>query len=155
MKLMKRALAAAALGLAAAGSAQAQTATTTFNVTANVTSSCTVSATDLLFGAYTATAALPLDQTSTITVTCTNGENYGIDVGATPMTRTMAGPLGSTLSYGMYSDGTYAAAFFFAATALTGTGAAQNYTVYGRVPAGQFAARSGAHSDTVTVTVTY
>jgi spore coat protein U-like protein len=155
MKLMKQALAAAALGLAAAGSAQAQTATTTFNVTANVTSSCTVSATNLVFGTYTATAALDLDQTSTITVTCTNGETYGIDVGATPMTRTMAGPSGSTLNYGMFSDGTYAAAFFFAPTALTGSGAAQNYTVYGRVPTGQFAARSGAHSDTVTVTVTY
>src|SRR5512139_2308863 len=78
MKLVTRILAAVAFGLAAAGSAQAQTATTTFNVTANVTSSCTVSATDLLFGAYTATAASPLDQTSTISVTCTNGENYGI-----------------------------------------------------------------------------
>lgn len=155
MKLVTRILAAVAFGLAAAGSAQAQTATTTFNVTANVTSSCTVSATDLLFGAYTATAASPLDQTSTISVTCTNGENYGIDVGATPTTRTMAGPGGSTLSYGMYSDNTYTAAFFFAPTALTGSGAAQNYTVYGRVPAGQFAARSGAHSAVVTVTVTY
>lgn len=155
MKLVTRILAAVALGMAALGSAQAQTATTTFNVTANVTSSCTVSATNLAFGAYTATAALPLTQTSTITVTCTNGENYGIDVGATPMTRTMAGPGGSTLNYGMFSDGTYSAEFFFAPTALTGSGAAQNYTVYGRVPAGQFAARSGAHTDTVTVTVTY
>lgn len=154
MKKLTKILAATVFGVATVG-AQAQTTTTTFNVTANVASSCTVSASDLVFGAYTATAAAPLDQQSTISVTCTNGENYGIDVGATPMTRQMAGPSGSTLNYGMYSDNTYAAAFGFGSTALTGSGAAQNYTVFGRVPAGQYAARSGVHTASVTVTVTY
>ena len=155
MKKLTKALAVAAVGLSAAGAAQAQTATTTFNVTANVVSSCNVSATDLAFGNYSATAAANLDQTSTISVTCTNGENYGIDLGATPMTRTMAGPGGSTLNYGMFSDSTYSVAFGFGDTALSGSGVAQNYTVFGRVPAGQFSARSGAHSAVVTVTVTY
>lgn len=155
MKKLTKVLALVAVGMAAAGAAQAQTTTTTFNVTANVASSCTTTAADLVFGSYTATAAVPLDQTSTITVTCTNGETYGIDVGATPMARTMAGPAGSTLNYGMYSDNTYLAAFGFGPTALTGTGAAQTYTVYGRIPAGQFNAKSGAHAAVVTVTVTY
>lgn len=155
MKNFTKALAVAAFGVAAAGAVQAQTTTATFNVNANVQSSCTVTATDLVFGNYTATAIAPLDAQNTISVTCTNGESYGIDLGATPMARTMGGPAGSTLNYGMYSDNTYAAAFGFASTALTGSGAAQNYTVFGRVPAGQFAARSGAHSAVVTVTVTY
>lgn len=154
MKKFTNLLLASALTMGAAA-VQAQTATANFQVTATVVSSCSVAATDLAFGNYTATAGLPLDTSSTITVTCTNGENYGIDVGALPMTRTMAGPGGSTLNYGMFSDNTYGAAFGFGPTALTGIGVAQNYTVFGRVPAGQFAARSGAHADTVTVTVTY
>jgi spore coat protein U-like protein len=155
MKNWIKALAVVALAFTATGAAQAQTATTTFQVTANVLSSCTVAATNLAFGNYNAAAVLPLETTSTITVTCTNGEDYGVGVGATPMTRTMAGPSGSTLNYGMFSDNGYAAAFGFGATGATGTGAAQVYTVYGQVPAGQFAARAGAHSDTVNVTVTY
>lgn len=155
MKQLTKILAAAAIGFGVAGAVQAQTTTATFNVTANVVSACTVSATDLVFGDYTATAAAPLDAQNTISVTCTNGENYGIDLGATPTTRTMSGGAGSTLAFGMYSDSTYGAPFGFGATALTGTGIAQDYTVFGRVPAGQFAARAGAHSATVTVTVTY
>lgn len=145
----------AAFGLAAAGSASAQTATTTFNVTANVASSCSVSATDLAFGAYSAALATPLDASSTITVTCTNGENYGIDLGATPAARTMAGPGASLLNYGMFSDASRLTAFVYGDTALTGTGVAQPYTVFGRIPAGQFAAQSGSYTGVVTVTVTY
>jgi len=36
----------------------------------------------------------------------------------------------------------------------TGTGAAQNLTVYGRIPASQFPG-AGSYSDTVVVTLTY
>jgi spore coat protein U-like protein len=37
----------------------------------------------------------------------------------------------------------------------SGTGNAQNVTVYGRVPSGQATVPPGAYADTVTVTVTY
>lgn len=155
MKRLTKILAVAALGVGAVGAAQAQTTTTNFTVNATVLSSCTVTATDLLFGNYTATAATPLDAQNTITVTCTTGENYGIDLGATPMARTMSGPSSSILNFGMYSDTNYNAAFGFGSTALIGTGAPQNYTVYGRIPPGQITARAGLHTATVTVTVTY
>lgn len=153
MKKLVRALAVIAFGMLAAGSAQAQTATTTFQVLANVQSACAVAATNLDFGSYNVAAAATT--TSTITVTCTNGENYGIDLGGSETTRTMTGPLGSTLTYGMFTDNTYGTGFSYGATAFTGNGAGQTYTVYGRIPANQFAARAGAHTATVTVTVTY
>jgi spore coat protein U-like protein len=153
MKTVAKVLAVAAFGAVAAGSAQAQTATTTFQVLANVQSACTVAATNLDFGNYNVAAAATT--TSTINVTCTNGETYGIDLGGSETARTMSGPLGSTLNYGMFTDNTYTTGFSYPATAFTGNGASQAYIVYGRIPASQFAARSGAHSATVTVTVTY
>jgi len=71
------------------------TSTSTFQVTATVASSCTVTATSLAFGNYT---LAQLDGTSTITATCTNGTTYtiGLDAGtfsgATTSTRRMTGP---------------------------------------------------------------
>lgn len=152
MKTLTKALAVAALGLAATG-AQAQTATTSFQVTANVAASCSVAASDLGFGPYLATAVTPLDASTTVNVTCSNSHPYAVNVGATPAARTMGGPGGSVLNYGMFSDAGRTTAF--AVAGAIGSGAAQAYTVYGRVPAGQYSARPGAHADTVTVTVTY
>lgn len=141
---------AAALTLGAAA-AHAQTATTTFTVSADVQSACSVAATNLVFGNYVATAVAPLDTTSTITVTCTNGATYGVDVGATPMSRNMVGP-GGNLNYGMFNEAGRTTAF--GVSGATGSGGAQPYTVYGRVPTAQFVS-AGAYSATVTVTVTY
>jgi spore coat protein U-like protein len=149
-KLIKL-LAVVAFGWLAAGAAQAQTATTTFQVTANVQAACSVAATDLVFGNYLASAAGPTDSTSTITVTCSNGTTYGVGVGATPMARTMAGP-GGNLNYGMFNEAGRTTAFGVAGA--SGSGSGQAYTVYGRIPAGQFLT-AGNYSATVTVTVTY
>jgi spore coat protein U-like protein len=151
MKKFTKLALAAALTVGAAA-AQAQTATTTFTVSADVQESCSVAATNLAFGPYLATAAVPLDTTSTITVTCTNGATYGVDVGGTPMARTMAGPGAATLNYGMFNEVGRTTAFGVAGA--TGNGAAQGYTVYGRVPTAQFVT-AGPYSATVTVTVTY
>ena len=49
------------------------TTTSTFQVTATVASSCTVTATSIAFGNYT---LAQLDNSSTITATCTNGTTY-------------------------------------------------------------------------------
>jgi spore coat protein U-like protein len=151
MKKFTKLAVAAALTLGAAA-AQAQTAQTTFTVSATVQESCSVAATDLAFGPYLATAAIPLDTTSTITVTCTNGATYSVDVGATPMARTMAGPGAATLNYGMFNEMGRSTAF--GVTGATANGAAQAYTVFGRVPTAQFVT-AGAYSATVTVMVTY
>jgi spore coat protein U-like protein len=150
MKKFTKLVLAAALTVGAAA-AQAQTATTTFTVSADVQESCSVAATNLVFGNYLATAGAPLDTTSTITVTCTNGATYGVDVGATPMNRNMTGP-GGNLTYGMFNE--VGRTTEFAVSGASGSGSAQAYTVFGRVPAGQFVT-AGAYSALVTVTVTY
>lgn len=150
MKFNKLAVALAA-ALGTMGAAHAATATTNFNVTANVTASCSVIATDLAFGAYD--PVVLKDSTSTITVTCTNTTPYSVDVGATPATRTMSGPGGATLNYGMYNDAPRTVPF--GVTGAVGTGLGQVYNVYGRIPAGQFGATPGAYSAVVNVTVTY
>lgn len=152
MKKLNKALVVAALGMAA-GATQAQTATGTFQVTANVAAACSVAATNLAFGPYSASLGTALDSTSTITVTCSSGLTYGVGVGATPATRTMArAGGGGTLNYGMFNESTRSTAF--AVAGASGSGVGQAYTVYGRIPAGQFVP-SGDYSDTVTVTVNW
>lgn len=153
MKKLNKVLVVVALGMAASGAAQAQaTATTTFQVTANVTAACTVAATNLAFGAYSATVG-PVDTTSTITITCSNGKGWTLDIGgANNAARTMAGPTAVTLDYGMYND--FARSIAFPSTTGTGTGAAQAVTVFGRIPGAQFVP-VGNYADTVNVTVTY
>ena len=136
------------------------TSTSTFQVTATVASSCTVSATTLAFGNYT---LAQLDGASSITATCTNGTTYtiGLDAGtfasATTSTRKMTGPSASGLSYSLYSDsgrttnwGNVTGSW----VSGTGTGAAQVLNVYGRIPASQTAS-IGSYADTVTVTITF
>jgi spore coat protein U-like protein len=161
-KLMGFVCAAALVAMPAAGIAA--TATTTFQVTATVISVCTVSATDLAFGNYDASAGAPNDNSSTVNVTCSNGSPYtvaldaGTGSGATVAVRRMSNG-GDTLDYSMYTtaarvtvwgDGTAGTS----TQAGTGNGAAQAFTVYGRIPTGQFVT-AGSYADTVTATVTY
>ena len=136
------------------------TSTSTFQVTATVASSCTVTATSLAFGNYT---LAQLDGTSTITATCTNGTTYtiGLDAGtfsgATTSTRRMTGPSAAGLSYSLFSDSGRTTNWGNATGSWvsgTGTGEAQVLTVYGRIPANQ-TALIGSYTDTVTVTVTF
>ncbi|MGI9387260.1 MAG: Csu type fimbrial protein, partial [Methyloligellaceae bacterium] len=97
------------LGMLAATSAYAATATTTFNVTANIAASCTIAATDLNFGAYDPFAAGPLNATSTVTVTCTNLTPYDVGLdggGGTVAARRMLNGA-SPLNYQLYSEGTF------------------------------------------------
>ncbi|HEX7389293.1 MAG TPA: spore coat U domain-containing protein [Acidiphilium sp.] len=142
-------------------SARAATATTTFAVTATVQATCTVTATNLAFGTYTGVVD---DASSTVSVTCTDttpynvGLNAGTATGATVTTRKMTGPSTSLLGYGLYQDSAYTKNWGQTVgtdtVAGTGTGAVQDLTVYGQVPAGQYVT-PGAYSDTITVTVSY
>jgi spore coat protein U-like protein len=63
----------------------------------------------------------------------------------------MAGP-GGNLNYGMFNEVGRTTAF--GVVGATGSGLAQAYTVFGRVPTAQFVT-AGAYSAIVTVTVTY
>jgi len=140
--------------------AWATTASTTFQVTATIPSSCAVTATNLAFGNYTGAV---LDNTSVITVNCTNSTAYNIGLGAgtgtgaTTTTRILTSGL-NKLNYTLWRDS--ARSLNWGDTvgtdtlASTGTGAAQTFTVYGRIPASQ-SSNPGSYSDTITVTVSF
>jgi spore coat protein U-like protein len=147
-----------------AGIAFAGTSTTTFDVTATVLAVCDVTASDLAFGNYDPNSGTPNDASTTLSVTCSNGETYdialdeGAGTGATVAARLMMNGA-NTLSFGLFTnagrttswgDGTLGTS----TVAGTGNGAAQSISVYGRIPIGQLVA-SGAYTDTITVTLTY
>ena len=99
---------AAAIALAAAGSAQAATKTASFNVTATVANNCVISANPLALGAFDGTNDLAA--TSTVVVRCTNGTAYNVDLSrgasATFAARTMSNGT-DTLVYNLFTDTTY------------------------------------------------
>ncbi len=140
---------------------QAATATGSIAVSATVLSFCTVSAASLPFGNY---SSVVVNLTTTVTATCTTGTAYnvGLDAGqgtgATVAARKMTLSAGNTLTYGLYSDTGHSTVWgntiMTNTVTGTGTGIAQPLTVYGQIPAGQFAA-PGSYTDTVAVTLTY
>lgn len=147
------------LGLAPS-SAVAATATTTFAVTATVQATCTVTATAVAFGTYASTAVS--NSTSTVSVTCTNTTPYtlgldaGLATGATVTTRKMQNGA-NLLNYALYQDAAHTTNWGNSTgswESSSGTGAAQAFTVYGQVAAGQYVT-PGTYSDTITATVTY
>lgn len=166
MKLLKAGLTLAVALLAVnEQTAQAATATNTFQVTATVNSACSVTATNLVFGVYDPSAAAN-DKTSTVTVTCTLATGYdiglsaGVAAGATVMTRQMKeSALPDLINYSLFSDAsrtvnwgnTVGTDTVNVASAL---GTPEVHTVYGRIPAGQYVT-AGSYSDTISVTVTY
>lgn len=160
-KLLSLVSAALLLGVSATSGATAQT--DTFQVTATVNASCSVSATDLAFGVYDPFSATDIDGTVTLSVLCTNTTDYdiGLDEGtgqqATVATRKMTSA-GNTLNYSLYQNTqrttVWGDTVGVDTVSDTGTGTTQNFTVYGRLFALQNAA-PGAYADTVTVTVTF
>ena len=135
-----------------------------FTVQATYGGACTVNATNLDFGSRgildTATTA-----TNTISVTCTSGAGYTIslsggDVGATDPTQRMMSDAADTefITYGIYRDAPHTLPWGSTigsnTVAGTGTGSAQPYTAYGRVPA-QATPSAQTYTDTIVVTVTY
>lgn len=151
----------------AAGAAQGATSSGTFPVNATVISSCNVSGTLLNFGAALdpLAAAVPVDASSTLTVTCTNTTPYtvALDAGTHAGSSSFAGRSMKNGSYSMgyqlyvnsgrstvWGDGTGGSS----TASGVGTGSAQSITVYGRVPS-LTGAVPGTYTDTITVTVTY
>lgn len=161
-KLAAAALVATPL-LVAPSFALADAVETNFNVTATVTTACTVAATNLAFGDYVPTAADPKDSTSTVTVRCTLGTTYRVRLnqglhgtGVTARKMQRSGEL-DELAYALYRDTTRLLNWGETdgeTDPFVGTGLAVNHTVYGRIAAYQ-AVPAGAYSDTITVTVSY
>ena len=139
------------------------------NVTAQVNANCRITTVDVAFGIYDpiiTNNVAPLDNTGSVTVTCTKGAAgvwVGLDLGTYPAAavRNMANGA-NRLSYELYSDAGRTAVW--GNTALTGAtvtfaagaGLADptTLTVYGRVPGGQDVA-TGAYADVVQATVNY
>ena len=156
------------LGLAAGlalvgGAAYAATTTSTFQVQMTITAQCIInSAATLNFGSQGVLSS-NVDQSSTLSVQCTNTTPYNIGLdagtgtGATVAVRKMTSG-GNTINYSLYTDASRTTVWGNTVgtdtVAATGNGAAQNYTVYGRVPS-QTTPAPGAYADTITVTVTY
>lgn len=160
------ALIIAALGLAFATPALAETDTATFDVTATVNDSCTVFTADLEFGTYDPSGSA-LEGTTTITAMCTEGTEYdiGLDTGgngtnATSTTRAMVDGEGSSyLDYELYTDSSRTSVW--GDTVGTDTvnnpsaaGGSNDETVYGEIPGEQFVT-AASYSDTINVTITF
>jgi spore coat protein U-like protein len=148
------------------GRAEATTQTTTFQVTANVQTTCTTFAQDLVFGAYKKNGGSPLLAQSNISVSCTNGTNWNLGLdkglhGPDVLNRAMANSADAAvlLNYAIFKDP--ARTLNWGETVGTdtvsgvGTGVVQDIGAYGRIPAGQTTVTAGGYADTITVTLTF
>jgi spore coat protein U-like protein len=110
---------------------------------------CTLTISALNFGTYTSTL---LNGTATGRVTCAGAWNIPLDAGtgagATETVRVMTGTSGATLNYQLFTDAAHANNWGnTTGNMLTGTGNT-NITVYGQIPAVQYAT-PGTYTDTV------
>lgn len=159
---------AALLVLAATLPAGAGSTSDTFQVTATVSSACTVSGTVLDFGSgiNPLTASVPVDASSTLTVRCTNTTPYAValDAGlyaasATTFSDRKMASGANRLAYQLYLDASRSTVWGDGSSSTqthggTGTGSNQSVTIYGRVAA-LTGVVPGSYADTVTVTVSY
>ena len=142
----------------------AQTTSTQFTVQITIAGACQInSATNMDFGTHGVLAA-NTDATSVVTVQCTNttpfniGLSEGAGSNASVASRLMTGAGGATVTYSLYQTATrdtvWGASVGTDTVSGTGTGAAQQFTVYGRVLP-QNTPAPGVYTDTVTATITY
>jgi spore coat protein U-like protein len=163
---MRAAYAGAAFVLAGTAPMLAEGAspkTTTFTVTLTIQADCAITANPLDFGT-TGLITSNIDQTTTLSLTCSSGTAYnvGLDAGTVSGSAIAARKLGgsgsNTVNFALYRDS--ARSLNWGNTvgtdtlSGTGTGAAQAISVYGRVPT-QTAPAAGAYSSTITATVTF
>jgi spore coat protein U-like protein len=137
-----------------------------FTVTANVLPQCsTYVTTDMDFGSNPGAIAANIDRTSTLGLTCLNRTAYTIalDNGlyASGTVRRMRHATSPTwfIPYELYSDSNRSQRWGSTANvdvvSGTGTGGAQQITVYGRAPASTGPVAAGSYSDQIKVTITY
>jgi spore coat protein U-like protein len=162
--MKSRSFALLAATLLCSNPAVAGSAVTSMPVGATVEAACTVSATDLEFGAFSPFDGAR-DATASIFATCSNGTMFdlsldaGTGTGATAATRRMThATSGNLLDYGLYSDPARSEPWGDELKLNTiegeGDGSTQQLVVYGRIPDPTLAA-VGTFSDTITLTVSY
>ena len=151
--------------LALAGAAQAATKTATINVSATVVDNCTIGAGAMNLGTFDGTNNLT--STSTITVRCSNGTDYTVDLSTgssgSYANRTLVNGSNS-LVYNLYMAGDFQTIWGNGQNSTgrvsdigEGMGTAINHTVHGRLLASQNqgAIDAGDYTDTITATITY
>ncbi len=114
-------------------SAMAASATSNFNVKVTVNTACTVSATDLNFGAFTGSIPANTTGTSTATVSCNKGTSYALSfaTGAGPAAATGA----ATANMANGANPTIPASLTVSTTAQTATGGNDTTTINGKIVA--------------------
>lgn len=158
---------AAGILLALSGAAQAATKTATINVSASVVDNCVISAGALNLGTFDGTNDLTAN--SSITVRCSNGTDYTVDLSpgssGSYANRTLINGAYS-LVYNLYTGNDYQTIWGNNQNSTgrisglgTGMGPtnAITHTVYGRLLASQNtgAIDAGSYADTITATITY
>ena len=157
-------------------SAFAATSASDMAVTADINANCTMSTTDLAFGAYdpiVANAALDLRATATVSTTCTSGAtgvvtmsqgDHSLYCVINDCHRQLANAEETGfLRYNIYTSASYYMSNIWnndveemsSVAQVLGSGVSQDLTVYGEIPKNQKNAPAGSYTDTITVTLTY
>ncbi|HEL3780285.1 TPA: spore coat protein U domain-containing protein [Stenotrophomonas maltophilia] len=140
-----------------------------FTATANVLPQCgSYVTTNMNFGNVTGGIPANIDQTATLTLTCLKNTAYQISLNngqnnpAATSTRRMATTLGTGtyyLTYELYRDSArslrWGNTLNVDTVGGTGSGSAQQLTIYGRVPPVTGQPPAGTYNDLVQVTITY
>lgn len=135
-----------------------QSADAPLDVTANVVANCTITTLPVDFGDYDPLAAGNDDDgVGTITIRCTRGAGVSIDLdlglNAVGGLRHMTDGT-DNLNYELYTDAPGGTVWNSLAIAASANFAARNFSVFGRIPAGQDVG-VGVYNDTVQATINY
>ncbi|MBH1744714.1 spore coat protein U domain-containing protein [Stenotrophomonas maltophilia] len=140
-----------------------------FTATAEVLPQCgSYVTTNMNFGNVSGSIPANIDQTATLTLTCLKNTAYQVSLNngqnnpTATSTRRMATTIGAStyyLTYELYRDSTRTQRWGNTLTvdtaSGTGTGSAQQLTIYGRVPPVTGQPPAGTYNDVVQVTITY
>jgi len=151
----------AILAISTAQGAWAGTESSNIDVSASVSTVCSLDSTPLAFGEMALSGATP--GTATVTVNCTGGGAYTVGVGnglhnVAAQRNLVSGA--NTLAYDMFKEVGHTTRWGDAGAGLvsgTGNAADQVLTVYGQVTTGQtlVSGNGTPYTDTVLVTLTY
>jgi spore coat protein U-like protein len=128
-------------------------------VSASPWAACTLTTSGIAFGGYDPFVNQDVDSAANISVTCDETTSYSIALSTgngTYETRAMTSGLHHLL-YNLYVDATLTTVWGDGtgqSATVSDTQSAANYTVYGRIPAGQNP-YVGVYSDTIVITVTF
>jgi len=169
---LQMASAALVLGLMAAGSAYAGTASGTLSVSATVNTNCTVNSPTLTFTAIDPTAGVNSTGSATLSVTCTKGTTL-VDIKLGPGAHQIASGSrqvnngANNMAYGLFTDGAFTTTWGDSTTtgignklstgfsAFTSVATPQTFTIFGRILAAAEDVPAATYTDSVAVTVDF